>query len=401
VGPSGSESSGGQYRQQLHRTIGVLGNIAMTVSGVAPTASIFIIAPVAYANQGSGTFLAFIIAAIIGIGMACAYGELGSTFPVFGGDYALVARAMGKPAGWIAFGVGMIVTAVFIPSAIALGAGQYVDVLVPRVNPNLVGVAIIVVATLLGVLHIRFNAVITGFFLAIELLAVAIVTVLGLTHVNQPLSILWNPQTFAAGGASSPVPLGVIMAGVAIGIFSYNGYGTAVVFSEEMSGRRRNVAHAVLWSFVITVAAELIPVTAALLGAPSVSDLSAAPSPMSYVIAALAGDTVNKFVSLIVVLAIFNGTLAILLEFGRIVASSARDRAWPDFVSRWLGAIHPRYKSPWIATLLVGVVGAVLTGLSNVAALVTFTGVTLCLVYFLVAASSIVSRITKPDLARP
>src|SRR2546425_42108 len=71
-----------RYEQQLARAIGVLGNICITVSGITPTASIFIIAPVAFANQGSGTFLAFVLAAVIGLGMAMCYAELGSAFSV-------------------------------------------------------------------------------------------------------------------------------------------------------------------------------------------------------------------------------------------------------------------------------------------------------------------------------
>ena len=85
------------YEQKLSRAIGVLGNICITVSGITPTASIFIIAPVVFANQGSGTFLAFVIAAVIGVGMAMCYAELGSSFPIVGGQYSIVARVLGRP----------------------------------------------------------------------------------------------------------------------------------------------------------------------------------------------------------------------------------------------------------------------------------------------------------------
>src|SRR5260370_2382696 len=90
------------YDQQLSRAIGVLGNIAITVSGITPTASIFIIAPVAYANQGSGTFLAFVIGVVLGLGMAMCYGALGSMFPIVGGQYSIVSRVPGPPIGFLA-----------------------------------------------------------------------------------------------------------------------------------------------------------------------------------------------------------------------------------------------------------------------------------------------------------
>src|SRR5260370_39325274 len=113
-----------RYEQQLSRAIGVLGNICITVSGITPTASIFIIAPVAFANQGSGSFLTFVIAGIIGVGMAMCYSELGSAFPIVAGQTSIVARGLARPVGFLAF-VDFLALAIFIPSAIALGAGQY------------------------------------------------------------------------------------------------------------------------------------------------------------------------------------------------------------------------------------------------------------------------------------
>ncbi|MGH2481785.1 MAG: hypothetical protein ACRDHW_19200, partial [Ktedonobacteraceae bacterium] len=64
-------------------------------------------------------------------------------------------------------------------------------------------------------------------------------------------------------------------------------------------------------------------------------------------------------------------------------------------------ATHPRFKSPWVATALLGVIGGLLTYFSNVAALVTFTGVLLVVLYGLVALSALVSRLRQRNLVRP
>lgn len=390
-----------RYEQQLSRAIGVLGNICITVSGITPTASIFIIAPVAFANQGSGTFLAFVIAAIIGLGMAMCYSELGSTFPIVGGQYSIVARVLGRPIGFLAF-VDFLALAIFIPSSIALGAGQYVTVLFPTVNnANLVGLIVMVLTTIIAILSIRFNAVITGIFLAIELLAVGTVTVIGFTHIHQPLSILFIPQTVGPHNAVSFLSLGVLLAGVSTAIFAYNGYDAPIIYSEETTGPRRGIARAVFWSLGITIVAELVPVTAALLGAPSLQALVSSSTPMSYVLTSLGGPVLNALVTIGVLLAIFNGNIAIMLTFGRLVYSSGRDKAWPEPISGWLAKTHPTLKSPWVATALVGLIGALLTYFSNVAALVTFTGVLLIILYGLVALSALVSRFTQRGLVRP
>jgi amino acid transporter len=388
------------YQQQLRRAITTLGNVAITVSGITPTASVFIIAPVAFAAQGTGTFYAFVLAAVIGIGMAMCWGELGSAYPVVGGSYSLVARALGRPVGFVAF-VLVLVTAIIIPSSIALGAGQYLAVIWPGENPNYIGAAIMVVTALIAILSIDLNAWVTGVFLSLELLVVVTVTVLGVTHVNQPFSALLFPHTFDARRAASPMALGLLLSGVAIGVYSYNGYDSPVVYSEETRGRRRNIARAVFWALGITVAAELIPVVAALLAAPSLARLTTAATPMQYMITSVAGSTWNTVLSLGVALAIFNATLAINLAFGRVLYSSGRDRAWPEPISRWIGSIHPRLRTPWIATGFVGLVGAVLTAVSSIAALVTFTGVTLVVIYGLIAISAIVSRLRQKQLVRP
>jgi len=286
------------------------------------------------------------------------------------------------------------VLAVFVPSSIALGAGQYVAILWPApCNANLVGLIIMVITTLIAILHIRTNDFVTGFFLAIELLAVGTVTVVGFTHIHQPLSILFSPQTVCPHNVIITISLGVLLAGVSTAIFAYNGYDPPIIYSEEMTGPRCWVAKAIFWSLGITVVAELVPVTAALLSAPSLQGLVSSTTPMSYVL--------NAPVSVGVLLAIFNGNIAIMLTYGRIVYSSGRNKAWPEPVSGWLASVHPRLKSPWIATMVVGLIGALLTYFSNVAALVTFTGVLLIVLYGLVALSALVSRFTQRNLARP
>jgi amino acid transporter len=140
---------------------------------------------------------------------------------------------------------------------------------------------------------------------------------------------------------------------------------------------------------------------AALLAAPSLAKLTTAATPMQYMITAVGGSTLNTIISLGVALAIFNATLAIILGFGRILYSSGRDRAWPEPISGWMAAIHPRFRTPWAATAFVGLVGAVLTAVSSLAALVTFTGVTLVVIYALIALSAVVSRIRQRGLFRP
>ena len=82
----------------------------------------------------------------------------------------------------------------------------------------------------------------------------------------------------AAERRPEPVAFGVILTATAVGVFAYNGYSNAVNFSEETQGSSRRIAVAILWSLVITVAAELIPTTAVLLGAPDLARVTTDPA---------------------------------------------------------------------------------------------------------------------------
>ena len=96
-----------------------------------------------------------------------------------------------------------------------------------------------------------------------------------------------------------------------------------------------------------------------------------------------------------IVLAILNATIAIILSYARILYSAARDRAFPGPASGWMAQIQPRYRSPWVATAVIGVVGAVLCLTVSLGTLVNLTGASLVVDYALIAIAALVARPVK------
>jgi amino acid transporter len=393
-----TQSVGGRYSQQLHRSIGVLGNVMITLSGVTPASSVFIIAPVALVAAGSGSFLAFVFAAIVGVFMAFCWAELSAAYPIAGGDYALVWHSFKGRSSWLGGPLSFITFALyvdfiaFIPAVIALGMGTYLGVVV-HVNARLLGAIVMLVAAGIAILNIRLNAVITGIFLAIELAALTAVTVLGFSHARH-LGSLLHPVVGTLHGGLSTVTFSAVLALTAVAVFSYNGFANAVNFSEETTGSSRRIARAILWSLVITVAAELIPLTAVIVGSPSIAKLSGSAVPMQYFIEATSNKTVYTIISLGVVVAILNAVIAIVLSYARIFFSSGRDRAWPGPVNGWMTMVSPRFKSPWVPTALVGVLGAVMCLTVSLDTLVNLTGASLVADYALIAIAALFARPT-------
>jgi amino acid transporter len=383
VVPSTSEQ---QSRPMLRRGLRVLGTLLITLSATTPASSVFIISPGVVAQAGSGAFWSFVLAGVVGIFMAFVYAELASAYPLSGGEYAIVGRTLGKLPGFVTLGL-LVITQVLIVAVIALGVGTYLSVVFPNLDAPLVAALTTVVATVLAVFDVKLNAWVTGIFLGIEMTALVVVTVLGAAHPARPFTDLLIHPVVATGPAS----IGLIGAATAVAIFSYNGYGSAVYFGEETKDAHRGIARAVLWALGITVIAELAPVTAVLWGAPSLSKLFAAPNMMAYFITARGGTWLNTAISLAVALAILNAVLAIILITARMVFSTGRDSAWPGAISRALATVHPRFATPWVATVAVGVVGAALCFANEQFLLVT-TATTIVAVYALLCLSSVNGR---------
>jgi amino acid transporter len=90
------------YEQELHRGLNFLGNIALTVSDITPTASLLVIGPVVISIAGTGSIWAYLIGCFLAFNVALCMGELGSMFPSAGGLYSIVTRVLGKPVGFLA-----------------------------------------------------------------------------------------------------------------------------------------------------------------------------------------------------------------------------------------------------------------------------------------------------------
>jgi len=375
--------------------------MAITLAVIGPAASVFAIGSVALRQQGSGAFLAFLLAALLSGCLAVGWAELGALYPTAGGLYGIVARVLGRRAGFLAL-VLQVALFVIVPSAFALAAGQYLAALWPAIDPRAVALVLLAAATALAVVGIRFNAAVTAALLAVELAAILVVVVLGFANADWSLAgTLLDPRVYAADGHAASTSLRTLLAGVVLGLGAYAGYGGAVIFSEETQGPRRGIARAVLGALGVAVVAELLAITAALLGAPSQARLLTAPAPMSYLIRSLGGDRLVTIVTLALAATFFNILLAGLLEYARILYSSARDRAWPAALSRPLGRIDPRTRTPLVATLAIGAAALTLTAVSDYAAAVTFASLTVVVTFALIALAALVSRLRQPHLARP
>jgi amino acid transporter len=405
--PSPSETVQGEslltslgYRQELKRSVNLLGNVALVLSDITPTASLLIIGTVVIATAGTGSLAAYLIGGFLAIMVALCMGELGSMFPVAGGLFSIVTRVLGKPIGFLAM-LDYMGQAVFLPASVAIGIGVYIGVFFTNVPNNVLAGIVMIIVTGVALLAIRFNAVLTAFFLALESAVVLALAVSGLVHLQQPLSIVTHPVMTNGHGGLTDVGLGLVIAAIAVAMFSVNGYDSAINFSEETQGEAKGIGRAVIVAASIGVALEVGTFILVFFGISNVASFVASATPLLDAAKNSFGTTFYNIVAIGAIIAIFNASLAITLQFARIVWAAGRDRAWPGVISDWIGKVEPRRGAPWVATLIVGALATLLSFQGSLIAVVTFTAVLLIVLYGLICISALVSRYTQKDLPRP
>jgi len=340
----------------LNREMKVAGALLLTLSAVTPAASVFVIIPGIIQQAGTGAFLSLAAAAVVGLAMALIYAELGSAWPLAGGEYAMLGRALGPFVGFVYLGM-YTVGSTLAPAVLSLGASAYIAGIWPGAPPVPIAIGIVAFATALGILNIRTNAKVTGAFLMIEVAALVVLAILGFAHPHRGVAeLVLHPVALSAGKLAT-APAAMIGLATAVAIFAYNGFGSTVYFGEEMHGAPKRVARTILIALGLTVAFEFTPVAAVLLGAPDLKRLIASQDPFGDFVLATGGRALNIAVSLGVALAIVNAVIAIVLINARFFYSTGRDRMWHGAANAALTRVHGRLHSPWVATLLSGVTG--------------------------------------------
>jgi amino acid transporter len=340
----------------LVRSLGVVGVLFLTLSVATPASSVFVIIPGMLQVAGTGALWAMLLAGLVCVATAFIYAELSSAWPVAGGEYIAVARTLGPLPGFVMLGVNVFNNLLFPPVA-ALGVSAVLAMVVPGLPAIPVAITIVAGATLVAVLEIRVNAWITGIFLLVEVLALVAVAALGFADASRPVAGLLLHPVVLSGDVLAPASLGSIGVATSIAIFALNGYGAAVYFGEEMHEAPRRIARTILLALALSLLLEGVPLLALLIGAPDLMTTLASEDPFGLLVRMQGGTALADAVALGVVVAIVNAIIACILACARFFYSSGRDRAWGRPLDVWLSALHPRFGSPWIGTLLIGAVG--------------------------------------------
>lgn len=249
---------------------------------------------------------------------------------------------------------------------------------------NLPAVGIIVFLTVVLVrgirLSTRFNTAMVVVKLGIVLLFVGI----GAFYVRPDN---WVP--FAPNGVRG------ISGAAALVFFAYIGFDAITTAAEETRRPQRDLPFGILGSLVACTVLYIL-VALVLTGLERWDRLGNA-EPLAAALTARGLNWVSGVVAFGAVVATTSGLLVYQLGQPRILFVMARDGLLPA----WAAAIHPRFRTPHVTTILTGVAVAAFAGVTNIDEVVELCNIGTLFAFVIVAVGVLILRRREPDRPRP
>jgi amino acid transporter len=129
-------------------------------------------------------------------------------------------------------------------------------------------------------------------------------------------------------------------------------------FGEELHDAPRRIGRVMALAGVVASILIGTPVILFATSAGNLQSILSAESPFAVFLALTAGTRLAAFVSFGVATAIFNALIVSTIGYGRLYYATGRDGIFPARVNWALTRVHGRFLSPWIATLILGALGA-------------------------------------------
>ena len=335
----------------LVRSLGITHATAMVVGTIIGSA--IFVQPSEITRQMpsvTGILLVWLAAGVLTLCGALALAELASAFPATGGIYVYLKEAYSPAAGFL-WGWAMLWSIHSgVIAAIAMIFGRYAAWFVPMSawGQKLVAVAVILVLTAVNYFGVRHGGLVQNVFTAAKLLAIAALVAAGLFFAGE------TPASPAAG-LGEVTGEGFILA-LAAGLFAFGGWHMVTYISGETKDAGKTIPRALLFG-TLTVTACYAGLNFVYLRVLPLDAVRASERVAADAADVLLGGGGAALVAALVLVSTFGAVNGIILTGPRVYYSMAQD----GLLFRWLGAVHPRFKTPHLALLLQAGLASILT----------------------------------------
>ena len=395
-----AEAEGGLLR----RSLGPWNLTALGIGSIIGTGIFVLTGTAASQNAGPSLVLSMVISAVGCAFSGLCYAEFAAMVPVAGSAYTYAYATMGEFLAWI-IGWDLILEYALSASTVAVGWSGYfvslardVGIVVP---PSLAGAAggfnlpaaaiVLVVAGLL-VIGIKQSADTNTWLVGIKTTVLVIFVVAGAAFVKRAnLTPFIPPNTgeFGHFGWSG------VLRGAGVMFFAYIGFDAVSTAAQEAKNPARDMPIGILGSLAICTVIYILVATV-LLGIVPYGQLNVS-DPLAVGIDATGLTWLSPVIKIAALFGLFSTMLVLLLGQTRIFFTMSRDGLLPPM----FGAVHSRFRTPHLSTLLTGTVVSLVAGLTPIAVLGQLVSIGTLLAFVLVSIGVIILRRTAPDLPRP
>lgn len=369
---------------------------------------------------GPAIVISFAVAAIACALAALCYAEFASTVPVSGSAYTFSYSSLGELFAWI-IGWDLILEMFLGASVVAQGWSAYLGTLLKQLGmpiPAEIGyggtvdvMAILLVVVLGGLMtfgikeSLRVNLVLV----AVKLFIVLFVIFAGLLFIDPANWSPFVPEAAPADTASGlgqpllqflsgiePTAFGVggIFAGAALVFFAYIGFDVVATTAEETKNPQRDMPIGIIASLAICTVLYCA-VALVVTGMVPYEDLDPNAA-LANAFVFHGADWMATIISAGAVAGLTTVVLTLLIGATRIIFAMSRDALLPIGLAK----VHPRFRTPWVISIVVTVIVAVVAGFTRIGVLEQMVNIGTLSAFVLVAVGVIVLRRKRPDLPR-
>jgi APA family basic amino acid/polyamine antiporter len=375
----------------------------LTLLGVGAIigAGIFVLTGIAAATKaGPAVIFSYVLAGLACGFTAFAYAELSSSIGGCGSAYGYSLAGLGELIAWI-IGWDLLLEYGIACAAVAIGWSGYVNnalmaVGIPlphalTINPfeggiiNLPAMIIILLITFLLCRGVRESVRANKIMVFIKLAVIALFIVLAAMHFNPAAN--WTPfLPFGWQGVAH---------GAALIFFAYIGFDAVSTAAEEAIDPARDLPRGIIGSLIVCTVVYIV--VAGLLTASTHYTLLDVSSPIAFALLNMGYRFGGAVVALGAIAGLSTVILVMYYGFTRIFLAMARDGLLPARMAK----IHPKSQSPVRIIVGVGIIMAIIAGVTPIERVAELVNIGTLAAFALVCLGVVIMRYTQPNLPRP